>query len=103
MKLAANSHYNYIFLSLGSLSPELAVLKAIAGEQRESLKRSTNEQNNPDIQLPTAEVSSLLSHSHSLTSIAARHSNPSMQVERIVIRARRLAGNQEAFSQCVNT
>ena len=79
------------------------MLKAIAEEQRESLKRSTIEENNPDIQLPTAEVSSLLSHFHSLTSIAARHSNPSMQVERIVIRARRLAGNQEAFSQCVNT
>ena len=76
---------------------------AIAEEQRESLKRSTNEENNPNLQLPTAEVSSLLSHFHSLTSIAARHSNPSMQVERIMIRARRLAGNQEAFSQCVNT
>ena len=34
MKLAANSHYNYIFLALGSLSPELTVLKAIAEEQR---------------------------------------------------------------------
>ena len=31
------------FLTLGSLSPELTVLKAIAEEQRESLKRSTNE------------------------------------------------------------
>ena len=79
------------------------MLKAIAEEQRESLKRSTNEENNPNIQLPTAEVSSLLSRFHSQTSMAARHSNPSMQVERIVIRARRLAGNQEAFSQCVNT
>ena len=73
------------------------MLKAIKEEQRESLKRSTNKENDPILQLLTAEASS-----QSLSSSAARHSDPNMQAERIMIRPRRLADNQETFSQCVN-
>ena len=85
------------------------MLKAIAEENSETLKRSADEKNNPNSNLPTTKVSRLLG----LTPTAARYSNAKEQIESIPVRAHRQAGNQEIpalayfpmleMPQCTNT
>ena len=90
----------------GPYSPELAVLKAIAEEQKEVVKRSTVE---VDDLASIAEISSHLSMSDS---IAAQNAKARVTIERILIRARKQAVNQEIppleyypmlqFFQCID-
>ena len=84
------------------------MLKAIAEEHKEAVKRSTDE---VDDSLPTAQSNSF-SYLRSLTSVAAKHGKARVTFERILIRARRQAGNQTIpplvyfpmlqFAQCVD-
>ena len=99
--------FQYIY-HIGSYSPELAVLKAIAEEHKEAVKRSTDE---VDDSLPTAQ-SNPFSYLRSLTPVAAKHGKARVTFERILIRARRQARNQTIpplvyfpmlqFAQCVD-
>ena len=85
------------------------MLKAIAEEHKEAVKRSTDEVDNS---LPTVKVTDPFSHLRSLTPMAAKHAKARVTFERILIRARRQAGNQEIpplaffpmlqFAQCVD-
>ena len=81
------------------------MLKAIAEEHKEAVKRSTVE---VDDSLPINPFS----HLRSLTPMAAKHAKARVTFERILIRARRQAGNQTIpplaffpmlqFAQCVD-
>ena len=86
---------------------ELAVLKAIAEEHKEAVKRSTAEL---DDSLPIAE-SNPFSYLRRLNPVAAKHAEARVTFERILIRAQRQAGNQTIpplayfpmlqFAQCI--
>ena len=92
---------------IGPYSPELAVLKAIAEEHKEAVKRSTAEL---DDSLPIAE-SNPFSYLRRLNPVAAKHAEARVTFERILIRAQRQAGNQTIpplvyfpmlqFAQCI--
>ena len=98
--------YILLFVYTGSLSPELAVLKAIAEEQKDMVKRSSAEP------LPSPEISYMYRRSRSLTTTAAKHAKARLTVERVINRARELAGNVDLpelaffpmleFAQCVD-
>ena len=87
------------------------MLKAISEEQKGKLKRSTDEEDDLNLELPTAEISNQFSSLRKLTPTAAKHSNARIQVERILERACRLVGGEIPplayfplleFSQCVD-
>ena len=77
------------YYTIGPYSPELAVLKAIAEEHREVVKRSTVEL------VDSAKVSHPFNHLRSLTPEAAKQAKARVTVERILTRARKQSGNQD--------
>ena len=91
-----------------TLSPELAILKAIAEEHKQIVKRRSAEQLDAPL-----EVNYMNRRSHSLTHTAAKHANARLTVERVMSRTRRLAGNVELpelaffpmleFAQCTDS
>ena len=87
------------------------MLKAIGEEHKGTLKRSTDEEDAFNVELPTAKVSKLFNGLRTLTPTAAKHSKSRIQVERILERVRRLVGGEIPplayfplleFSQCVD-
>ena len=89
-------------------SPNLALLKAIAEEQKATVKRNTVEE---DL-LPATDTSSLFSRLRSPNPMVAKHGKARITVERILERARRIAENGPfppldfypmlTFAQCKN-
>ena len=95
-----------------SYPPELAVLKAIAEEQKTAMKRNAVKRDPP----PTAKVSDPFSQLRTPHPIAAKHGEARILVERILERARRIVGCENSnetfpeldffpmvqFAQCSN-
>ena len=78
---------------VGSYSPEMAVLKAIAEEGKKEAVKSNTVKN--DDSLTGGDISNPFNDLHSLNPVAAKHAEARVKVERILLRARKYAENQD--------